>query len=303
MRDCAPSVAPNLLPPTDMSTAPRPPADLPLNVERALAEDIGTGDVTAMLVPPDQLATARIVSREAAVLCGQPWVNAVFRALDPTLVIRWAVPEGAKVEADQVVCMINGEARPLLTGERSALNFLQTLSGTATAVRRYVDAVAGTHCRIVDTRKTLPGLRNAQKYAVVCGGGLNHRIGLYDGFLIKENHIAAAGGLRQAIHNARALGFEVPLMTEAETLDEARVALDEDVDLLLVDDFPLDQIREAVKLVREHRACGGKTLIEYSGGATLETIRELAETGVDRISVGAITKHLRALDLSMRISV
>ncbi len=286
-----------------MSTPPRPPADLQLTVERALAEDIGSGDVTAMLVPPDQLATARIVSREAAVLCGQPWVNAVFRTLDPTLVIRWAVPEGGRVEADQVICMINGQARPLLTGERTALNFLQTLSGTATAVRRYVDAVAGTHCRIVDTRKTLPGLRNAQKYAVVCGGGLNHRIGLYDGFLIKENHITAAGGLRQAIHNARALGFDVPLMTEAETLDEARIALDEDVDLLLVDDFPLDQIREAVALVQGHRACGGKTLIEYSGGATLETIRALAETGVDRISVGAITQHLQALDLSMRVSV
>ena len=189
-----------------MSPAPRLPADLNLTVERALVEDIGTGDVTAMLVPPDQMATARIVSREAAVLCGQPWVNAVFRALDPTLVIRWAVSEGAAVEPDQVVCMLTGTARPLLTGERTALNFLQTLSGTASAVRRYVDAVAGTGCRIVDTRKTLPGLRNAQKYAVVCGGGLNHRIGLYDGFLIKENHITAAGGLRQAIHNARALG-------------------------------------------------------------------------------------------------
>ncbi|MBP7519648.1 MAG: carboxylating nicotinate-nucleotide diphosphorylase [Leptothrix sp. (in: Bacteria)] len=286
-----------------MSPAPRLPADLNLTVERALVEDIGTGDVTAMLVPPDQMATARIVSREAAVLCGQPWVNAVFRALDPTLVIRWAVSEGAAVEPDQVVCMLTGAARPLLTGERTALNFLQTLSGTASAVRRYVDAVAGTGCRIVDTRKTLPGLRNAQKYAVVCGGGLNHRIGLYDGFLIKENHITAAGGLRQAIHNARALGCQVPLMTEAETMDEARIALDEDVDLLLVDDFPLDDIRSAVKLVREHRACGGKTLIEYSGGATLETLRALAETGVDRISVGAITKHLRALDLSMRVSV
>jgi len=286
----------------DMTTAARLPADLALNVQIALAEDLGSGDVTALLVDPSQTASARIVSREAAVLCGQAWVDAVFRALQPGMRIDWAVPEGASVAPDQVVCLLSGSARALLTGERTALNFLQTLSGTATSVRRYVDAVLGTGTRIVDTRKTLPGLRNAQKYAVVCGGGLNHRIGLYDGILIKENHVAAAGGLREAIWQARALGLSVPLMTEAETLAEARIALDEDVDLLLVDDFELDDIRTAVALVREHRACGGKTLIEYSGGATLETVRALAETGVDRISVGAITKHLRALDLSMRFT-
>jgi nicotinate-nucleotide pyrophosphorylase (carboxylating) len=282
--------------------AARLPADLSLTVQNALAEDIGSGDVTAMLVDPTRTASARIVSREAAILCGQPWVEAVFRTLQPGLRIDWTVAEGAAVAADQVVCLLRGSAQALLTGERTALNFLQTLSGTATAVRRYVEAVAGTRARIVDTRKTLPGLRNAQKYAVVCGGGLNHRLGLYDGILIKENHIAAAGGIRAAIHQAQALGAAVPLMTEAETLDEARVALEEDVDLLLVDDFSLDDIRTAVKLVQEHRACGGKTLLEYSGGATLETVRALAETGVDRISVGAITKHLRALDLSMRFS-
>ncbi len=284
-------------------TAHTLPDDLPFTVDHALAEDIGTGDVTAHLVPAGQYARARIITRETAVLCGQPWVDAVFRRIEPGVAVQWNVPEGAHVEPDQVLCTLAGPARALLTGERTALNFLQTLSGTATTVKRYVDAVAGTGCRIVDTRKTLPGLRNAQKYAVTVGGGQNHRIGLYDGILIKENHIAAAGGLRQAIHAARALGAGVPLMTEAEDMKEAQIALDEDVDLLLVDDFTLPQIREAVALVRDHRACGGRTLIEYSGGATLETIRELAETGVDRVSVGAITKHLRAVDLSMRVIV
>ncbi len=279
------------------------PDDLQLIVNHALTEDIGTGDVTAHLVPADQYARARIITREKAVVCGQPWFDAVFRTLGGGVTVQWAVAEGAHVEPDQLLCTLAGPARLLLTGERTALNFLQALSGTATTVKRYVDAVEGTGCRIVDTRKTLPGLRNAQKYAVTIGGGLNHRIGLYDGILIKENHIAAAGGLRQAIHAARALGAPVPLMTEAETMDEARIALDEDVDLLLIDEFTPPQIREAVSLVRDHRACGGKTLLEYSGGATLETIRDLAETGVDRISVGALTKHLRAVDLSMRVVV
>ncbi len=283
-------------------TAPRLPADLDFIVAHALNEDIGTGDVTAQLVDPATHGRARIVAREAAVICGQAWVNAVFRALQSPVRIEWTVAEGAQVAADQVICLLSGPARTLLTGERTALNFLQTLSGTATTVRRYVDAVSGTGTRIVDTRKTLPGLRNAQKYAVVCGGGVNHRIGLYDGILIKENHIAAAGGIRQAIQQARALGAAVPLMTEAENLDEARMALDEDVDLLLVDDFSMPDIRTAVQMVREQRACGGKTLIEYSGGATLETVRALAETGVDRISVGSLTKHLRAVDLSMRFA-
>ncbi|PXW94775.1 nicotinate-nucleotide pyrophosphorylase [carboxylating] [Sphaerotilus hippei] len=280
----------------------RLPDDLHYTVEHALAEDIGTGDVTAYLVPAGQYARARVITREAAVICGQPWFDLVFRLIEPGVSIQWSVAEGARVEPDQLLCTIAGPARALLTGERSALNFLQTLSGTATTVQRYVEAVAGTGCRIVDTRKTLPGLRNAQKYAVVVGGGLNHRIGLYDGFLIKENHIAAAGGLRQAIHAARALGAPVPLMAEAENMKEARIAIDEDVDLLLIDDFTLPEIREAVALVRDHRACGGRTLVEYSGGATLETIRSLAETGVDRISVGALTKHLRAIDLSMRVA-
>jgi len=280
--------------------AGRIPDDLSATVRRALEEDVGSGDVTARLVPAGEHAEAYVISREAAVICGRPWVDEVFRQLDPAIQIRWQVEEGAAVVPDQKLYRLHGLARALLTGERPALNFLQTLSGTATAVRQYVDAVAGTGCKIADTRKTLPGLRTAQKYAVVCGGGINHRIGLYDGILIKENHVAAAGGIRQAIANARALGAGVPLMTEAETLDEARAALEADVDLLLVDDFALPELREAVRLTREHRARGGKTVIEYSGGATLQNVRGYAECGVDRIAIGGITKHLRAVDLSMR---
>jgi nicotinate-nucleotide pyrophosphorylase (carboxylating) len=276
------------------------PEDVSLCVARALAEDVGSGDVTARLVPAGERARARVIAREPAIVCGRPWVDEVFRQLDPGVRVDWQVAEGERVAENQVLYTLEGLARPLLTGERSALNFLQTLSGTATAVRQYVDVVAGTGCRIADTRKTLPGLRNAQKYAVLCGGGINHRIGLYDGILIKENHVAAAGGIRQAIAAARALDAGVPLMTEAEDLDEARAALEADVDLLLVDDFPHERLREAVRLTREHRARGGRTVIEYSGGATLQNVRGYAECGVDRIAIGGITKHVRAIDLSMR---
>lgn len=275
-------------------------SDLSLTVSRALAEDIGTGDVTARLVRADQRGKARVIAREPAVPCGAPWVDEVFRQIDPGVVVTWQVAEGSRVQADQVLFTVEGASRSLLTGERTALNFLQALSATATETARYVAAVRGTGAQIVDTRKTLPGLRNAQKYAVVVGGGVNHRIGLYDGILIKENHIAAAGGIVQAIAQARALGADVPLMVEAETLDEARAALTEDVDVLLVDDFDDAQIRQAVEWARAHRAGGGRTLVEYSGGATLARIRELAETGVDRISIGSLTKHVRAIDLSMR---
>ena len=275
-------------------------SDLSLTVTRALAEDIGTGDVTARLVRADQRGKARVIAREPAVLCGAPWVDEVFRQIDPGVGVTWQVAEGSRVQADQVLFTVEGASRSLLTGERTALNFLQALSGTATETARYVDAVRGTGAQIVDTRKTLPGLRNAQKYAVTVGGGVNHRIGLYDGILIKENHIAAAGGIVQAIGQARALGAGVPLMVEAETLDEARDALAEDVDVLLVDDFDDAQIRQAVDWARAHRAKGGRTLVEYSGGATLARIRELADTGVDRISIGSLTKHVRAIDLSMR---
>ncbi|MDP3295013.1 MAG: carboxylating nicotinate-nucleotide diphosphorylase [Nevskia sp.] len=276
--------------------------DLDAVVAQAIAEDLGCGDHTARLVPADQQACARVISREAAVICGRAWVDAVFAQIDAEVQLEWLVDDGQQVAADQLLYRLQGSARSLLTGERTALNFLQSLSGTATAVREYVDAVAGTGTAIVDTRKTLPGLRNAQKYAVLCGGGVNHRIGLYDGILIKENHIAAAGGIAEAIAAARALGAGVPLMTEAETLDEARIALDQDVDLLLVDDFADAELRAAVRLTRAHRAAGGRTLIEYSGGATLANIRAMAETGVDRISIGAITKHVRAVDLSMRFT-
>ncbi|MEW6169136.1 MAG: carboxylating nicotinate-nucleotide diphosphorylase [Pseudomonadota bacterium] len=275
--------------------------DLSATVARALAEDVGAGDVTARLVAADAQARATVIAREPAIVCGRAWVDEVFRQLDPNLRLDWQVADGEPVAADQIVLTLEGPARALLTGERTALNFLQALSGTATAVRRYVDAIQGTGCRIADTRKTLPGLRSAQKYAVLCGGGVNHRIGLYDGILIKENHIAAAGGIARAIAQARALKAGVPLMTEAEDLDEVRAALAADVDLLLVDELGLDALREAVRLARAHRDAGGRTLIEYSGGATLETVRTLAETGVDRISVGAITKHVRAVDLSMRL--
>lgn len=280
--------------------AGRIPDDVAPCVARALAEDIGDGDVTARLVPADEHAHARVIAREAAIVCGRPWVDEVFRQLDHDLVVDWQVMEGERVVENQTLFTLDGRARAMLTGERSALNFLQTLSGTATAVAQYVEAVAGTGCRIADTRKTLPGLRNAQKYAVVCGGGVNHRIGLYDGILIKENHIAAAGGIRAAIAGARALMAGVPLMTEAEDLDEVQAALEANVDLLLVDDFPLDRLREAVRLTREHRDRGGKTVIEYSGGANLQNVRSYAECGVDRISIGGITKHVRAIDLSMR---
>ncbi len=276
--------------------------DLRETVARALAEDIGSGDVTARLVDAGEISNARVISREAAVICGRPWVDEVFRQIDPSIRVEWFVEEGASVVPDQKLFSLHGLARALLTGERPALNFLQTASGTATAVKQYVDAIAGTGARISDTRKTLPGLRKLQKYAVLCGGGINHRIGLYDGILIKENHIAAAGGIRQAITNARALNANVPLMTEAETLDEARAALAADVDLLLVDEFPLPELREAVALTRAHRAQGGKTVIEYSGSTTLANVRSFAEAGVDRVSIGSITKHLRAVDLSMRFA-
>ena len=276
------------------------PVDLDAQIQQALSEDIGSGDVTAQLVPAETMASARVIAREHAVVCGAPWVNAVFAQLDPESVIEWQVLDGDEVQADQVVFTVRGRARALLTAERTALNFLQTLSGTATNTRRYVDAVAGSGTQIVDTRKTVPGLRNAQKYAVRCGGGHNHRIGLYDGILIKENHIAAAGGIEQAIERARALKAGVPLMTEAESLAEAGAALKADVDLLLVDELPLDQLRQAVEMTRAHRQNGGHTLIEYSGNTTLERVRALAATGVDRISIGALTKHVRAIDLSMR---
>lgn len=278
-----------------------PPADLAEQVRRGIEEDIGDGDVTSQLIPEECGGAGSVVSRESAVLCGRPWFDAVFAEIDQSVAIVWNIMEGASISPSTQICEIHGPARSLLSGERTALNFLQMLSGTATTTRRYVEAVAGTGAEIIDTRKTIPGLRSAQKYAVRCGGGVNHRLGLFDAFLIKENHIAAAGSLTEAIAAARRLNKAIPLMAEAENLEEVRIALDAKIDVLLVDELSLSEVREAVSLVRTGRSKGAKTIIEYSGNATLDRIRAIAETGVDRISIGALTKHVHAIDLSMRL--
>jgi nicotinate-nucleotide pyrophosphorylase (carboxylating) len=276
------------------------PPDVEASVARALAEDVGTGDLTAMLVPEGSRCRARVITREQAVLCGTAWVDAVFRQLDPRLQVRWHAQDGVAVEADQLLFEVEGAARPLLSGERTALNFLQTLSGTATTARRYVDAIAGTGCTILDTRKTVPGLRLAQKYAVLCGGGRNHRIGLYDGILVKENHIAAAGGIANAVRAAREIAPDVPVEVEVETLEELEQAFAAEADMALLDEFTLAQLREAVRRNRE-RARPLK--LEASGGIDFRTLRDVAETGVDFISIGSITKHVKAVDLSMRMEL
>jgi nicotinate-nucleotide pyrophosphorylase (carboxylating) len=273
------------------------PADLPQQVEQALAEDIGPGDLTAALIPASSTGWAAVVSREAAILCGIPYVDAVFARLDPRTRIHWKVAEGAPIEANQTLFEIQGPARSLLTGERTALNFLQLLSGTATAAHTYVERLKGTSCRLLDTRKTLPGLRTAQKYAVRVGGGYNHRIGLFDGILIKENHIAAAGSIARAVAAARSTGTKVLVEVEVESLDELEQTIAAGADIAMVDDFSLEDIAEAVTL---NRAASHPLKIEASGGVTLETVRKIAETGVDFVSVGSITKHVRAIDLSMR---
>lgn len=275
-----------------------PPADLAEQVARALAEDVGRGDLTAALVPAGRRGRARVITREAAVLCGRPWFDEVFRQLDPSARVEWQADEGSSVVADQLLCRLEGPARSLLTGERTALNFLQSLSGTATTTRRYVDLLAGLPCRILDTRKTIPGLRRAQKYAVRCAGGSNHRMGLYDGILVKENHIMAAGSIAAAVTAARLADAGVPVEVEVETLDELHEALDAGADMALLDEFSLDDLRAAVALNRRH--ANGPMKLEASGNVTFETLRPIAETGVDFISVGSLTKHLRAVDLSMR---
>lgn len=279
-----------------MSTAV--PANLVDQVKTALAEDIGAGDITAQLVPSDSMRTARVITREDAVLCGRAWFDEVFRQLDAGIAITWHAADGDRVHADQVLCDLKGSSRCLLTGERTALNFLQTLSGTATTTRHYVDTVSDTSCRILDTRKTLPGLRLAQKYAVRCGGGANHRIGLFDAILVKENHIAAAGSIAAAVSAARQLNSKVLLEVEVENFGELNQALDAKVDRVLLDNFSLDDLRRAVSITRQHRNIGIQ--LEASGNMSLETLRGVAETGVDFISVGGLTKHVRALDLSMR---
>jgi nicotinate-nucleotide pyrophosphorylase (carboxylating) len=269
-------------------------------VTRALREDVGSGDLTASLIPAERMARATVVCREPAVLCGRDWFDAVFRHLDSRVVVDWHAEEGARVEANQTLCELKGPARAILTGERTALNFLQTLSATATATRRYVDAIAGTGTRILDTRKTLPGLRLAQKYAVRCGGGTNHRIGLFDGVLVKENHIAAAGSIAAAVQRAREVAGAALVEVEVENLEELRQALAADVDRIMLDNFGLEEMRQAVALTR---SSGKQIELEASGNVTLETIRGIAETGVDFISVGALTQHVRAVDLSMRFAM
>lgn len=265
------------------------------SVHRALVEDIGAGDLTAALIPETALVRARLITRENAVLCGTPWVSAVFRRLDARVELDWAARDGDAISAGQTLCRLQGPARALLTGERTALNFLQTLSGTATAARRYVDAVRGTSTVILDTRKTLPGLRLGQKYAVRCGGAENHRIGLFDGILIKENHIAAAGSIESAMRTARTTAPPgVFIEIEVENLDQLNQALAAGAERVLLDNFSMDDIRQAVAATR------GRAKLEVSGGVTLETIRALAETGVDYVSIGDITKNVRAVDLSMR---
>ena len=277
---------------------PELPADLGAQVDAALREDIGSGDVSAALVPAGQRVRGSIVTREAAILCGRAWADETFRRLDPQVRLGWHAADGARLAADQVIFEIEGPARAVLTGERTALNFLQLLSGTATATRRLVDAVAGTPCRILDTRKTLPGLRTAQKYAVRCGGGDNHRMGLYDRVLIKENHIAAAGSLTGAIEAARRSAPELTVEVEVESPAELEEALNAKPDIIMLDDFSLANLQAAVKL---NQALGRPVQLEASGSVSLETVGAIAATGVDYVSVGALTKDVRAVDLSMRL--
>ncbi|WP_427311096.1 carboxylating nicotinate-nucleotide diphosphorylase [Cupriavidus sp. H39] len=277
------------------SYGPALQAALQANVQAAIAEDVGSGDLTGLLVPADKAAHARVIVRESAVLCGQPWFDACMRAVDPALAVRWLQQEGDRMAPDSVVCEITGPARALLTAERPSLNFLQLLSGVATATRRYADLIAGTRARVLDTRKTLPGLRLAQKYAVRIGGGENQRLALYDGILIKENHIAAAGSIGAAMRAALALDTQASVQIEVESLAELEQALAAGAKSVLIDNFTVPMMQDAVKINQ------GRALLEVSGGVNAETIRTFAETGVDRISVGALTKDVRATDYSLRI--
>ncbi|WP_130617800.1 carboxylating nicotinate-nucleotide diphosphorylase [Dyella amyloliquefaciens] len=276
-----------------------PPASdlIRADVARAFAEDIGTGDATADLLPATALASATLTCREDAVIAGIEWFNTCFATLDPNVQIEWLLRDGDRAQAGSVICRLHGRARPLVSAERSALNFLQLLSGTATQTAAYVAAVAGTEVRVLDTRKTVPGLRLAQKYAVRCGGGHNHRVGLYDAILVKENHIIAAGGIRPAAEAARKLHPSLLLEIEVENLDELQQALDAGVDRIMLDNFTLPLMREAVSIAK------GRAELEISGNVDLSTIAEYASTGVDYISVGALTKHVRAIDLSLRLQL
>jgi len=268
-------------------------------VSTALAEDLGgqsvaEGDITANLIAAETQAKAKVISREQAVFCGKAWVDEVFHQLGDTVTVTWCVADGDLVEADQTLFTLEGPARTLLTGERNALNFVQTLSGVATLTKEYVDQLAGTKCQLLDTRKTIPGLRFAQKYAVTCGGGKNHRIGLFDAYLIKENHIMACGGIENAIAKAKELQPGKPVEVETESLEELQQALDAGADIVMIDNFDIPMMRAAVELNQ------GKAKLEVSGNVTIETLASFAATGVDFISVGALTKHVQATDLSMR---
>ena len=263
---------------------------------RLLAEDVGAGDITAQLIPESQWATAKVITREAAVLCGVAWVDEIFRRLDGRVTLRWQAADGDLLAPDQCFLELEGPARSLLTGERAALNMLQTLSATATATRRYVDLIEGTGVRLLDTRKTLPGMRLAQKYAVTCGGGHNHRIGLWDAFLIKENHIAACGGIQAAVAQARKLASELPVEVEVETFEELDQALAAGADIVMLDNFAIEDLHVAVEIN------GGRATMEASGNVDDSTLRAIADTGVDCISSGALTKDVKSIDLSMRIT-
>ncbi len=278
-----------------MSAVPLPPAaSIESDVRRALDEDIGSGDATSALLP-DVADTAYLLCKEDAVVCGRPWFDLCHRAIDPDVRIHWHAEEGARVAAGTLLATIDGRARALVTAERTSLNFMQTLSATATVTAAYVDAVAGTRARILDTRKTLPGLRLAQKYAVRVGGGTNHRIGLYDAVMLKENHIRAAGSIAGAVQASRERFASLPVIVEVETLDQLREALDSACDRILIDDFDAGMRREAVRIA------AGRTPLEVSGGVDLSTVRAIAEDGVDCISIGGLTKHVRAIDLSLKL--
>lgn len=277
---------------------PELPADLGAQVACALREDLGAGDLTAALVPAGERVRGHIVTREAAVLCGRAWADETYRQLDAAVQLTWQAQDGESLRPGQPLCQLAGPARAVLSGERTALNFLQLLSGTATAARAYAEAIAGTRCQILDTRKTVPGLRSAQKYAVRCGGATNHRMGLFDQILIKENHILAAGSITAAVAAARRAAQGVRVEVEVEDLSELREALAAAPDIVLLDDFTLEDLRAAVRLRNaQHNA----VQLEASGSVSLQSVRAVAETGVDFISVGAITKHVRAVDLSMRL--
>lgn len=267
------------------------------DINRFLAEDVGSGDLTAQVIPADKKAKATLITREATLVCGQAWFNAVFRSIDTDIKVDWQCKEGEQVFAGDVLCYLSGSARGLLTGERAALNILQTLSATASLANQYAKAIEDTDTVVLDTRKTIPGLRLAQKYAVTCGGASNHRVGLYDGILIKENHIMAAGSIAKAVEVARLVSDSVDIEVEVENLDEVQQALNAKADILLLDNFSLGQLAQAVVLNK------GTAKLEASGNVTLSTIRDFAKTGVDFISVGALTKNVQAVDLSMRITL